>query len=119
MRKRAESPSEIAQTKNAAAQCGLHDLINPSYSQHVWGTDFMQAKSLNGAPFWILNVIDECTRECMASKVGRPLTHHNVLDVLTKLFIQKDVAAYIHSDNGPESPPSEYGGGCRNCKSNH
>ena len=47
-------------------------------------------------------MIDEYSRECLASKVARQLTHHDVLEVLTKLFVQKGVPVHIRSDNGSE-----------------
>jgi len=62
----------------------------------------MQARTHNGLPFRILNVIDGYTRECLASKVARRLTQHDVLEVLTNLFIQKGVPVHIRSDNGAE-----------------
>ena len=62
----------------------------------------MQARTHNGVPFWILNVIVEYSRECLSLKVARRLNHHDVLEVLTKLFIQKGVPVHIRSDNGAE-----------------
>ena len=56
----------------------------------------------NGVKFRILNVIDEYERECLAVKVARRLTSHDVVEVLTDLFIQRGVPVYIRSDNGPE-----------------
>ncbi len=76
--------------------------LKPLFPQHVWSYDFMQARTHNGVPFRILNVIDEYSRECLAAMVARRLTHHDVLDVLTKLFIQKGVPVHIRSDNGAE-----------------
>jgi putative transposase len=76
--------------------------LKPLFPQHVWSYDFMQARTHNGVPFRILNVIDEYSRECLVSKVARKLTHHDVLKVLTRLFIQKGVPVHIRSDNGAE-----------------
>jgi len=76
--------------------------LKPLFPQHVWSYDFMQARTHNGVPFRILNVIDEYSRECLASKVARQLIHHDVLEVLTKLFVQKGVPVHIRSDNGSE-----------------
>ena len=76
--------------------------LKPLFPQHVWSYDFMQARTQNGVPFRILNVIDEYSRECLAARVARKLTHHDVLDVLTKLFIQRGVPVHIRSDNGAE-----------------
>ena len=62
----------------------------------------MQSHTHNGVPFRILNVLDEYTRECLASRVGRRFAHQDVLSVLTELFIQRDVPVHIRSDNGAE-----------------
>ena len=47
-------------------------------------------------------MIDEYSRECLASRVARRFTHHDVLSVLTELFIQRVVPVHIRSDNGAE-----------------
>ena len=62
----------------------------------------MQDRTYNGIKFRILNVMDEFTRECLALKVDRSLTSHNVIEVLTDLFIERGVPVHIRSDNGPE-----------------
>ena len=62
----------------------------------------MQDRTHNGFPLLILNVIDEYTRECLAVKVARRLTHKDVLDVLLDLFIERGVPVHIRSDNGSE-----------------
>jgi len=62
----------------------------------------VQDRTYNGIKFRILNVMDEFTRECLALKVDRSLTSHNVIEVLTDLFIERGVPVHIRSDNGPE-----------------
>jgi putative transposase len=76
--------------------------LKPFFPQHAWSDDFMQASTHSGVLFRILNVIDEYSRECLASNVARKLSHHDVLDVLTKLFVQKGVPVHIRCDNGAE-----------------
>ncbi len=76
--------------------------LKPLFPSHVWSYDFMQARTHNGVPFRILNVIDEYTRECLSSNVARRLTHQDVLSVLAALFIQRGVPVHIRSDNGAE-----------------
>jgi transposase InsO family protein len=76
--------------------------LKPLFPQHVWSYDFMQARTDNGVPFRILNVIDEYTRECLASRAARRFTHFDVLDTLTELFVQRGVPVHIRSDNGAE-----------------
>ena len=62
----------------------------------------MEDRTHNGVKFRILNVIDEYTRECLAVKVARRLTSHDVVEVLTDLFIERGVPVHIRSDNGSE-----------------
>ena len=62
----------------------------------------MQARTHNGVPFRILNVIDEYSRECLAVRVARSLTHRDVLEVLANLFVHRGVPVHIRSDNGSE-----------------
>ena len=62
----------------------------------------MQDRTHNGVKFRILNVMDEFTRECLAGKAARSLTSHDVIEVLTDLFIKRGVPVHIRSDNGPE-----------------
>jgi putative transposase len=76
--------------------------LKPLFPKHVWSYDFVQDRTHNGVKFRILNVIDEFTRECLAVKVARSLTSHDVIDVLTDLFIERGVPVHIRSDNGPE-----------------
>lgn len=76
--------------------------LKPLFPKHVWSYDFMEDRTHNGVKFRILNVIDEFTREFLAVKVARSLTSHNVIEVLTELFIERGVPVHICSDNGPE-----------------
>ena len=62
----------------------------------------MQDRTHNGVAFRILNVIDEYTRECLVAKAARRLTHKDVLEVLTDLFLERGVPVHIRSDNGSE-----------------
>jgi transposase InsO family protein len=76
--------------------------LRPEFPKHVWSYDFMQDRTHNGVPYRILNVIDEYTRECLAVKVARRLTHKDVLEMLTDLFLERGVPVHIRSDNGSE-----------------
>jgi len=76
--------------------------LKPLFPKHVWSYDFMQDRTHNGVKFRILNVMDEFTRECLAVRVARSLTSHDVIEVLTDLFIKRGVPVHIRSDNGPE-----------------
>ena len=76
--------------------------LKPGFPRHVWSYDFMQDHTQDGNPFRILNVIDEYTRECLAVRVARSLTHKDVLEVLTQLFCERGMPVHLRSDNGSE-----------------
>lgn len=76
--------------------------LRPRYKNHVWSYDFMMDRTHNGRPIRILNIIDEFTRESLAVEVDRKLNSANVIDVLSRLFVERGTPQYIRSDNGPE-----------------
>jgi transposase InsO family protein len=53
-------------------------------------------------PTWMLNIIDEFSREALMIRVGRKLGSIDVIDALTDLFILRRPPQFIRSDNGPE-----------------
>lgn len=76
--------------------------LRAEFPKHVWSYDFMEDRTHNGVKFRILNIIDEFTRECLAVRVGRSLTHQTLIEVLTKLFCERGVPVHVRSDNGAE-----------------
>lgn len=56
----------------------------------------------DGKAFKILNIIDEYTRECLATLVNRKIKADDVIDQLYNLFVFRGVPEHIRSDNGPE-----------------
>ena len=76
--------------------------LRPEYQNHVWSYDFVEDRLRNGRKIRWLNIIDEYTRECLASLPRRHWTHKDVMTVLADLFIIKGVPAFIRSDNGTE-----------------
>ena len=76
--------------------------LRPTHKNHVWSYDFVADRTHDGKPFRILNVIDEYTRECLASFVARRIRSQDVILVLADLFLKFGVPENIRSDNGPE-----------------
>ena len=76
--------------------------MRPQHKNHVWSYDFVSEKTHDGRPFRILNIIDEFTRECLATYVARRIRSQDVIFVLAELFIEHDIPEHIRSDNGPE-----------------
>ncbi len=76
--------------------------LRPECRNHVWSYDFVEARTHDGRKFRMLNVVDEFTHECLAIRVARRLKAIDVIDVLSDLFILREVPGHIRSDNGPE-----------------
>ena len=76
--------------------------LRPERRNHVWAYDFVEERTHEGRKFRTLNVVDEFTHECLAIRVSRKLTSHDVIDVLSDLFILRGVPDHIRSDNGSE-----------------
>ena len=81
--------------------------LRPEHKDHVWSYDFVKARTADGRAFRILTLIDEFTRECLASLVQRRITSQDVIDQLFQLFVMRAVPEYIRSDNGPEFTAKE------------
>jgi len=62
----------------------------------------MEDRTADGRAFRLLNIVDEYTRECLSTDVGRRLTSEDVLYRLTDLFVWRGVPEHIRSDNGSE-----------------
>lgn len=76
--------------------------LRPTHRNHVWSYDFVHDRTHDGKPFRVLNIIDEFTRECLATVVKRRLSSQDVLLTLADLFIKHGCPEHIRSDNGPE-----------------
>lgn len=76
--------------------------LRPERPNHVWSYDFVHDKTHDGRPFKILNIIDEYTRECLATFTRRKINSQDVILVLADLFLERGMPEHIRSDNGPE-----------------
>ena len=76
--------------------------LRPLYPNHVWSYDFVSDRTTDGRSIRILNIIDEYTRECLATYVARQIKAADVLYILSELFVLRGAPDYIRSDNGPE-----------------
>ena len=76
--------------------------LRPAYPNHVWSYDFVTARTRDGRPLRLLTLMDDFTRECLAIVVARRLGSDDVLELLTRLFVQRAVPKYLRSDNGAE-----------------
>ena len=76
--------------------------LRPLFRNHAWSYDFMEDRTHNGVKYRILTVIDEHTRECLAIRAARRMSHRDVIAVLFELFLEYGVPVHIRSDNGSE-----------------
>jgi Transposase and inactivated derivatives len=76
--------------------------LRSEHKNHVWSYDFVEDRLTNGRRVRWLNIIDEYSRECLASIPRRSWRHQNVIEALADLFVMNGCPAYIRSDNGPE-----------------
>jgi putative transposase len=74
----------------------------PQALNHTWATDFVHDALFDGRRFRVLAVIDEFSRECLATEVDASLTGERVTRVLERLSEVRGLPAVIQSDNGPE-----------------
>jgi len=79
------------------------EIVNKAeYPNHVWSYDFVEDRTERGGKLRILVIIDEYTRECLATRVEPSIPASAVIETLEWLFLTRGVAKYIRSDNGPE-----------------
>ena len=68
--------------------------VRPAYRHHVWSYDFVADRTHDGRPLRILNVLDEYTRECLASVVARRIRSQDVLLILADLFLSHGIPTH-------------------------
>jgi transposase InsO family protein len=72
------------------------------HRDHVWSYDFVFERTHDGRPIRTLVVVDEHTRECLATRTARKLNSEDVIACLADLFVRRTTPAYLRSDNGAE-----------------
>ena len=76
--------------------------LRADHKNHVWSYDFVEDKTWDGRKIRILNIIDEYTRECLASIPRRSWRNNDVIEILSGLMLLKGTPEYLRSDNGSE-----------------
>jgi putative transposase len=74
----------------------------PSQLNECWGMDFMSDALINGRRLRVLNVVDELSREGLASEVDTSLPAKRVTRVLDEIALERGYPRRIRVDNGPE-----------------
>ena len=76
--------------------------LRPTHKNHVWSYDFVHDRTHDGKPFRVLNILDEFTKECLATVTRRRFRAQDVILILADLFLEHGCPEHIRSDNGPE-----------------
>ena len=76
--------------------------LRAEHKNHVWSYDFVEDKTMDGRKIRFLNIIDEYTRECIASVPRRSWRGNDVIELLAGLMLLNGTPKHIRSDNGPE-----------------
>ena len=64
--------------------------------------DFVSDQTASGKRFRALTVVDLFTRECLAVEPGQSLGGVEVVDILSRIAMQRGAPKRIHCDNGSE-----------------
>jgi putative transposase len=68
----------------------------------VWSYDFVAARTEDGLPLRILNVVDEYTRRSVGCRIDRSIGARDIADELAELFERHGRPRILRSDNGRE-----------------
>lgn len=77
-------------------------LALPQAANQRWSLDFVADQLANGRRFRILTVVDDFTRECLATVIDTSLPGVRVVQELDRLVAERGRPAAIISDNGSE-----------------
>jgi len=76
--------------------------VAPTRPNERWSMDFVSDATVNGRRFRVFNVVDEFTREALATVVATSISGARVARELDLLATHRGKPATIVSDNGPE-----------------
>jgi len=71
-------------------------------ARQVWSWDFVEDQTESGSRFRILTLIDEHTRECLATHAAWSIRAVDVIGVVEVAIARYGAPEHIRSDNGPE-----------------
>jgi putative transposase len=76
--------------------------VVPVRPNERWSMDFTSDQLSDGRRFRTFNVVDDCTRECLAIEVHRSIPGFLVARILDRVMNERGRPAVIVCDNGPE-----------------
>ncbi len=71
-------------------------------ANQIWSWDFVHDQTQEGRPFRILTLIDEHTKQCLATHVGWSVRAVDVITVIEASIQRYGAPEHIRSDNGSE-----------------
>ncbi len=85
--------------RGAVSKMGVHQ---PTRENVIWALDFQFDQTRDTRVVKILNIIDEYSREALASMARRSISAAEVVTVLDDLLAERGKPHFIRCDNGPE-----------------
>ena len=70
--------------------------------RQVWSWDFVEDQTENGSRFRILTLLDEFTRQCLATHASWSIRAVDAITVIEAAIERYGAPEYLRSDNGPE-----------------
>ncbi len=77
-------------------------IVLPDRVNERWSMDFVSDQVADGRRFRVFNVVDDFTRECLATEVARSIPGERVTRVLDRIAAQRGYPKAVVTDNGPE-----------------
>lgn len=88
--------------------------LRAEWPNHVWALDYQFDQTADGRVLKLLNVVDEHTREALATVVARSITADATVDTLDQVVLERGTTPeYIRCDNGPELTANALRDWCR------
>ena len=81
---------------------GRTPAVLPTRANERWSLDFISDQLSSGQRFRVLNVVDDCTRECVLSYAGTSISGVLVAQLLGEAVKERGKPTRLLSDNGPE-----------------
>lgn len=93
---------------------GRHQRMRAQRPDQMWALDFQVDLTVDGRRVRFLNIIDECTREALATRAARSFTADATVAVLDELVATLGRRPeHIRMDNGPELTARALADWCR------
>jgi putative transposase len=77
-------------------------LLRAERPNHVWAIDFQFDETADRKRLKLCNIVDEHTREALATDVARHCTADDVVAIVERLVAERGAPEHLRMDNGPE-----------------